>query len=144
MKEPTNPPWDYIVSKTLIHIETSMSNPGGAGRAICSMPKTLEGDANHIVACVNALHAAGITNPEALPDLMRNYKRMLRIIETIYPVMTYSDILKDDQLIEATGLNPWCVNEGLASSYEVYDFSALIGDWKRTLNQATEVKEQST
>ncbi len=34
---------------------------------------------------------------------------------------TVGDILKSEKLIEITGINPWCVNGGLADSESEYD-----------------------
>jgi hypothetical protein len=39
-------PWDFIDGHTLIHIETHIDNPAGAGMPICSVPKTSTGRAN--------------------------------------------------------------------------------------------------
>lgn len=53
----TPTPWNYIVSANggkLVHVETDMNNPHGAGLPVCSIPKVREADAAHIVKCVNA------------------------------------------------------------------------------------------
>lgn len=76
MTTPTNPsagekasytqtPWNYIVGKTLIHIETDASNRAGAGIHLCSLPKHKEANAAHIVHCVN-LHDELVAALEAL------------------------------------------------------------------------------
>lgn len=58
MKEQVTPlPWDYIVGKTLIHIETRHDNAAGAGMPICSLPKRDEANAAFIVRAVNSHEA---------------------------------------------------------------------------------------
>lgn len=45
----TPTPWNYIISANggkLIHIETDMSNPSGAGVPICSLPRSKEANAH--------------------------------------------------------------------------------------------------
>lgn len=50
-------PWDYIVRPTLIHIETALDNPSGAGFPICSIPKKAEGNARLIASAPELLEA---------------------------------------------------------------------------------------
>jgi hypothetical protein len=45
--------------------------------------------------------------------------------------LTVGDVLKDEALIKASGINPWCVNEGLATMSEPYNMPLTIAppDW---------------
>lgn len=43
-------PWDYIISRSLIHVETRHDNPIGAGIHICSVPKSKESNAAFIAS----------------------------------------------------------------------------------------------
>ena len=53
----TPAPWDYIEARTLIHIETRIDHPLGAGISICSLPKSATANANLISAAPELYHA---------------------------------------------------------------------------------------
>lgn len=63
-QEPPNEPaelpahWNVMEGRTLWHIETDIGDPSGAGRAICSLPKSMKAEAHLIVDAVNALKAS--------------------------------------------------------------------------------------
>lgn len=46
---------------------------------------------------------------------------------------TYGNVIKSDEAIDALGLNPYCVNEGRASSEEKVDISSLTEEIRTLL-----------
>lgn len=73
MSQHTPEPWDYVTGRTgLHHVETHIDNPHGAGRSVCSIPKSREADAARIVDCVNTLAGfQDLTKVKALLDAIR-------------------------------------------------------------------------
>ena len=55
-------------------------------------------------------------------------KRVLAKVLSGNCSMTVWDVLQDQELIELTGINPWCVNEGLAQGGDPYDISDVISE----------------
>lgn len=53
----TPAPWDYVEGRTLLHIETHIDHPSGAGIPICSIPLSKRADADLIVDLRNAAPA---------------------------------------------------------------------------------------
>lgn len=52
-------PWDYVEGRTkLLHVETRIDNPHGAGLPICSIPKAREADACLVMMAPELLEQA--------------------------------------------------------------------------------------
>lgn len=60
-KQFTPGPWDFVESRTLIHVETRIDNPVGAGIHVCSLPKTAVANAHLIAAAPDLLAALKMT-----------------------------------------------------------------------------------
>lgn len=67
--EHTPGPWNVMIGKTLIHIETDAENPVGAGIPICSLPKKSQ-NADIIAAA---------------PELLRNLTNAIKFMQYHYP-----------------------------------------------------------
>lgn len=62
---------------------------------------------------------------------------MLEGVDCLQP-LTIGDILGNESLLNATGINPWCVNEGLANSEDAYSLDMEISSLKQALKDAGE------
>jgi hypothetical protein len=106
----------------------------GQGRVIALMREPLqfpgdvtrghpdeEANARLIADAGTTYHRTGMT-PSELAGLVVELREQLKSLVRIMPDMTIRDILdRGDEVIEASGLNPWCVNEGLATGDELHD-----------------------
>lgn len=71
-------------------------------------------NAERIVACVNAL--SGVPDPAAL---LGEVRAALEALIPLVECLTIRDIVQaGDDAIEAVGLHPYCINEGLATGDE--------------------------
>lgn len=83
----TPAPWDYVEGRTLLHIETHIDHPSGAGIPICSIPLSKRADADLIVDLRNAAPAllAAAREAEELLEWQREAAGILRMTRITKP-----------------------------------------------------------
>lgn len=74
LRAATPGPWTYIAAKTLIHVETDIDNPHGAGRPVCSIPKSRERDADLLMHTPTDLQ-------DALAEIERLRKLAIAVLD---------------------------------------------------------------
>lgn len=76
-----------------------------------------------------------VKSANAYPKLVEAVKNNIELIEVIGSEITVRQILDSNKLIELTGINPWCINEGLADGDDIYEIDA---DGKTLLTELNE------